>query len=38
MEIMFIYMGDCKFDVRFFKQDPELVRVNQQLNKRYRSY
>ena len=33
-EIMFIYVGDKKFHVRFFKQDLELARVNQQLNEK----
>ena len=33
-EITFIYMGDHKFHVRFFKQDSELARVNQQLNEK----
>ena len=28
-EIMFVYVGDHKFHGRFFKQDPELARVNQ---------
>ena len=27
-------MGDKKFHVRFFKQDLELARVNQQLNEK----
>lgn len=32
-EIMFAYVGDGTFHVKFFKEDPELARVNKQLNK-----
>ena len=33
-EIMFVYVGDHKFHVRFFKQDLKLARVNEQFNKK----
>ena len=32
--IMFAYVGECKFHVRFFKQDSELAEINEQLNKK----
>ena len=31
---MFAYVGDNTFHVRFFKEDPELARVNKQLNEK----
>jgi len=35
-KIMFIYVGDRKFHIRFFKGDPELARTFQQLQEKIR--
>ena len=32
--IMFAYVGECKFHVTLFKQDPKLAKINEQLNKK----
>lgn len=32
--ILFAYVGGSKFHVRFFKEDPELARVNKELKKK----
>ena len=37
-DIMFTYVSDPRFHVRFFKQDLELAKAKGQLNKKYRSY
>ena len=31
---MFAYVGECKFHVTLFKQDPKLAKINEQLNKK----
>jgi len=31
---MFAYVGDTTFHVRFFKQNPKLARVTEQLNEK----